>query len=459
MPTLRPHRRSASTAFTPVVGAAAGVLFLGTFVAIPSGCSSAPWSAPAGDDGGPSLPTSDDGGGSPGQNQPPDDGGAAQDGGGPHHDGGTQEGGSSIGSDASRDSSPDAHGPFSPPGTVTLVSNCNGDATHDTSVVTAAGAAAGAGNTVQFADGQTCVLNSLTLTAGVYYYVAAGQTATWQAAAVGDAITLADDVTLNGLSTCNEILAADSTSKATIGNCNIGSPTCTSNGGITLGSSSGLTIINNDLSNMSGSVTGYSPTALTIDGNHFDVCNPIDCIDLPNGAGDGSAIRRNVFQHTYLAVMEIGYGATTEATTHLLLDGNWSIDNLAPAMSANGFSYRLAYSIPLNGQGSTGNVISNNYAQGTTPTGNGDICIEISGAATVKDNQCDGFNFGTIGYNTGGMCQALETFVDNDFSGTTYGTVVSYLNCDSSVFQVSGTTTNLEPPPAQPTRIPWGGRN
>ena len=71
---------------------------------------------------------------------------------------------------------------FSPPGTITRVTGCTGVPANDTAVIILAGEAAGSGNTVKFADGQNCRVNSLTLAAGVYYWVSPGHAATITAA-------------------------------------------------------------------------------------------------------------------------------------------------------------------------------------------------------------------------------------------------------------------------------------
>jgi hypothetical protein len=347
---------------------------------------------------------------------------------------------------------------FSPPGRVVLVSSCNGNASNDTSVVASAGAAAGAGNTVQFANGQTCVLSTLTLTPGVYYYVPKGQTGTWKASSVGQKIKFSNNVTLNGIATCNEYFNLVSTSGVTIGNSNIGSFSCGSDR-MLADHASALTLINNNLSYFAG-LSGWYPSNVNIDGNHFDVCKPNDCFGFADGFGRKSYIQRNIFQHYYLAVMEIGFGQTTDSTVGLVVNDNWANESMTPsATMSNGYNYQIAYSIPLNGSGSTGTMISNNYADGTTPSGSSNICIEISGGGTVENNQCNNFTRGVEAYSYNGKCGGgLETIMNNNMSNSPFP-VGNYAKCSSTYVQSSGTTTALKAVPPQPTRISWGGQN
>ncbi len=164
-----------------------------------------------------------------------------------------------------------------------------------------AGEAAGSGNTVKFANGQNCRVNSLTLAAGVYYWVSPGHAATITAANSalvggtyanngGNTLKLANGTRINGLSTCNIILDAKGTTGAVIGNSNIGSASCGYDR-VVVDNSSGLKIINNNFTDVGtnapsgyGGIGGYMPTELDIDGNKFNRCL-VDCIDLPYGLG------------------------------------------------------------------------------------------------------------------------------------------------------------------------------
>lgn len=344
---------------------------------------------------------------------------------------------------------------FTPPGRVVTVSNCNGSAANDTAAIINAQNSAGAGNTVQFANGQRCVISSMDLLAGVYYYVPTGQTATIVAAAVGNTLNFKNNVTFNGLSTCNVSIIASSTSGATIGNSNIGAASCGHDRIIANGASN-FTIINNTISYTNeASLISYNPNALNVDGNYFHHCYQ-DCIGMPESANN-STIQRNIFEYTYKAVMEIGF-TDPFGTTNFKVINNWSSLSMTTNNAINGWGYQLAYSIPLNGPGSSNNLVANNYANGSTPYGDGDICIEISGNATVRDNQCSNFNFGAIGYGT---CSNSKIFTNNNLSETIYGTIVSYPGCavGTSSMQISGTTTNRLAVPAKPARIAWGGRN
>ncbi len=281
----------------------------------------------------------------------------------------------------------------------------------------------------------------------------------------GNTLNLANGTRINGLSTCNIILDATGTTGAVIGNSNIGSASCGYDR-VVVDNSSGLKIINNSFTHVGtnapsgyGGIGGYMPTGLDIDGNVFVGCLVSDCIDLPYGLGAESFIRRNVFRRNARAVIEAGYAATTQPTTNLLVDSNWANDGAVAACDSSN-NVCLAYSFPLNGAGSTGNTISNNYAQGTYPSGTGDICIEVSGAASVSGNQCDSYNYGAVGYSNGD-CTAVETFAaSNNFSATASGVVLNYQNCPASIVQIAKgiSTTSLAAPP-QPARMTWGGLN
>lgn len=282
----------------------------------------------------------------------------------------------------------------------------------------------------------------------------------------GASVNLASGVTINGISTCNVTFDVSSTTNVTIGNSSIGSFSCGSDS-ITGFPTTGLTLINNDFTNIAGVGPFFTVIGMNIDGNHFDTCTPNDCINIPQGTGHTgvpSFIRRNVFLRAYKAVMEVGYNENASGslwTTNLLVDHNWVGSTQTPN-SLRG--YQLAFSIPNNGANSSGNVISNNYADGTAPDGpflNGNICIETTGSSTTSNNQCDTFDYGAVGYGTSDVtcAPAIQTFTNNNLSNMRVGTIASSLGCTSPNFVVSGTTTTFTSPPAQPTRIPWGGRN
>jgi len=362
---------------------------------------------------------------------------------------------------------------FTPPGTITDIAACNGTGAHDASVITTAMAAAGSGNTARFKAGTSyaCVVNSFTLTAGVYLYADPAATVTLTAATpsgtagAGNTITGATGATVNGsyaITTSDIIWDFSNSTNVTLGNVNIGSVSSNHYDRIQIDGSSGATIINNNIESCghsspsgSGCIGAYTPTAFTISGDHFNHCYDNDCIDMPYGAGANSSIVKNVFQNDYNSVMEIGYGATTQATTNFLVDSNWANDGAAASCTSN----CLKYSIPVNGTGSTGNTVSNNYADGTYPSGQGKICIEFSQTGTVSNNQCNNFNYGGIGYSNGATCTAIQHWTNNNLSTIGIAPVLDYNSCGPSVIVVSGTTSTVNPAPPQPTRTTWGGQN
>ncbi len=372
---------------------------------------------------------------------------------------------------------------FTPPGSAVSIAACNGNAAHDTSAITAAIAAAGAGNTAKFAAGTSysCTFNSFTVSSGVYLYADPSASVTLTAASPGGAagsgnqITLASNATFNGsyaVQTCNAIFNLASASNPALGNINIGKSGCGYDR-VQLDGSSGAVIENNNISycgqaspSGSGCIAGGSPTGVTIDGNHiaYNYNTGNDFINMPGGAGANSAITRNVFQHFTDAVMEIGYAATTQATTNLHVQYNWA--NLSDGGGANGclrggFSICLIISLPLNGTGSTGTLVDSNYADGTTQTHSGttagDIFIELQGSGTVSNNKGNNFRFGSI---TSYSCAPSPgvSFTNNDFSNA--GTsILNYANCGNVSLSPNPQSSASFSAPSQPTRLSWGGQN